>query len=80
MNKIFGQATFTVISQEFHNRRAVYIAKRLGLNAIGFNAEDVSAYNGFKTKVREKFARIKVFVDFLIAKEPKFLGEAIEIK
>ena len=80
MNKIFGQTTFTVISQEFHNRRAVYIAKRLGLNAIGFNAEDVSAYNGFKTKVREKFARIKVFVDFLIAKEPKFLGEAIEIK
>lgn len=79
MNKIFGQTAFTVISQEFHNKRAVYIANRLGLNAVGFNAKDVSAYNGFKTKIREKFARVKVFVDFLIGKEPKFLGEQIEI-
>jgi SanA protein len=79
MNKIFGQTTFTVISQEFHNRRAVYIAKRLKLNAVGFNAKDVSAYNGFKTKVREKFARVKVFIDFLIDKKPKFLGDKIEI-
>jgi len=80
MNKIFGQTSFTIISQEFHNQRAVYIAKRLGLNSIGFNATDVSAYNGFKTKVREKFARVKVFIDFLIHKKPKFLGEPIEIK
>jgi SanA protein len=79
MNKIFGQSAFTIISQEFHNKRAIYIAKRLGLKAIGFNAEDVSAYNGFKTKVREKFARVKVFIDFLIHKKPKFLGEQIEI-
>ena len=79
MNKIFGQTAFTIISQEFHNRRAIYIAKRLKLNTIAFNAEDVSAYSGFKTKVREKFARVKVFIDFLIDKQPKFLGEAVEI-
>ncbi|MCL1867649.1 MAG: YdcF family protein [Paludibacter sp.] len=80
MDKIFGQKSFTIISQEFHNRRAVYIAKHLKLNAAGFNAKDVDAYNGFKTKVREKFARVKVFIDFLIHKEPKFLGEPIEIQ
>ncbi|MCL2597154.1 MAG: YdcF family protein [Paludibacter sp.] len=80
MNKIFGQTQFTIISQKFHNQRAVYIAKRLGLNAIGFNAKDVSAYYGFKIKVREKFARVKVFIDFLMNKKPKFLGEQIEIK
>jgi SanA protein len=79
MSKIFVQKSFTIISQEFHNRRAVYIAKRLDLNVVGFNAEDVSAYNGFKTNVREKFARVKVFIDFLVQKEPRFLGEKIEI-
>jgi SanA protein len=79
MNKIFGQKSFTIISQEFHNRRAIYIAKRLDLNVVGFNAEDVSAYSGFKTNVREKFARVKVFIDFLVKKEPRFLGEKIEI-
>jgi SanA protein len=80
MNKIFEQTDFTIISQEFHNKRAIYIAKRLRLKPTGFNAEDVSAYNGFKTKIREKFARIKVFIDFLIHKKPKFLGEKVEIK
>jgi len=80
INKIFGQTEFTVISQRFHNERAAYIANRLGLSVIAFNAKDVSAYNGFKTNVREKFARVKVFVDFMIGKEPKFLGEQIEIQ
>lgn len=80
LDKIFGQSSFTIISQDFHNRRAIYIAKQMNIEAIGFNAKDVNLYNGFKTKLREKFARVKVFIDLLINKEPKFLGQAIEIK
>ena len=80
MKEIFGQDKFTIISQEFHNRRAVYIANSLKLNAIGFNAKDVNAHNGFKTKIREKFARVKVFIDLIFDMKPKFLGEKIEIK
>lgn len=80
LDKIFGQKSFTIISQDFHNRRAIYIAKQKDLQAIGFNAKDVDMFNGFKTKLREKFARVKVFVDILIDKEPKFLGQKIEIK
>lgn len=80
MNKIFGQTNFIIISQEFHNRRAIYIANRLGLQAVGFNAADVDAYNGFKTNLREKFSRVKVFIDFWTGKKTRFLGEEIEIK
>ena len=80
MNKIFGQSSFTVISQEFHNRRAIYIAQQKGLDAVGFNADDVSVSYGFKTQVREKLARVDVFVDLLNRTEPKFLGDPIEIK
>lgn len=80
LDKIFGQKSFTIISQDFHNRRAIYIAKSKDLKAIGFNAKDIDLYNGFKTKLREKFARVKVFVDILINKEPKYLGQRIEIK
>lgn len=79
MHEIFGQSSFTVISQEFHNRRAIYIGEKFNLNVVGFNARDVDAYNGFKTKVREKLARVKVFIDLLIHKKPRFLGEKIEI-
>ncbi len=78
--KIFGQNNFTVISQEFQNQRAVYIARHNGIDAIGFNAREVSAYYGFKTQVREKLARVKVYIDLLFDKQPKFLGEKIPIK
>ena len=78
--KIFGQRKFTIISQDFHNRRAIYIALHLQLEGIGFDAKDVDFYNGFKTKLREKFARVKMFIDFVTHKKPKFLGPQIEIK
>lgn len=80
MHAIFGQTNFTIISQEFHNERAVYIAQSLKLHAIAFNAEDVIAYMGIKTKLREKLSRVKMFVDLAFHKKPKFLGDRIEIK
>lgn len=79
LKEIFGQNKVTVISQLFHNQRAIYIAKKEGIDAIGFNARDVSANYGFKVQLREKLARVKVFVDMLTGKEPKFLGEKIII-
>lgn len=80
MKEIFGQTSFTIISQEFHNQRAIYIANQLQLNTVGFNSKDVDAYYGIKTKLREKLARTKVMLDLLFGKKPKFLGEKIMIE
>ncbi|WP_207784627.1 SanA/YdcF family protein [Marinifilum breve] len=78
--KIFGQNSITIISQQFHNERAIYIANNKDIHAIGFNAKDVSVHYGFKTQLREKLARVKMVIDLVIGKQPKFLGEKIEIK
>ncbi len=79
--KIFGLQGFTIISQKFHNERALYIARSKGIDAIGFNARDVSRRYGLKIKIRENFARVKMMLDlYLLSKQPKFLGEKIEIK
>ncbi len=78
--EIFDQNEITVISQQFHNERAIFIAEQKGIDAIGFNAKDVSARYGFKTKQREKLARVKMIIDLIVGKKPKFLGEKIEIK
>jgi SanA protein len=78
-DKIFGQKSITIISQKFHNERALFIAKYKGIKAIGFNAKDVQKHYGFKTQLREKFARVKTMIDLLFGKDPKFLGEKIEI-
>lgn len=80
LNKIFGQESFIVVSQQFHNERAIFLAQHNGLIAYGYNAKDVRlGRSSFRTKVREKFARVKVFVDMLIGKKPKFLGDEIII-
>lgn len=80
MNAIFGQTSFIVISQQFHNERALFIAQHNGFAAYGYNAKDVLGRASYKTTIREKFARVKVFVDVLFDKQPKFLGDPIEIK
>ena len=77
--RIFGELDILVISQQFHNERAVYIARAKGMQAIGYNARDVNAKYGFKTRIREYLARTKMFLDLWFGKEPKFLGEEIQI-
>lgn len=77
--EIFGQDSLTIISQRFHNERAIYLADAYGLQAVGYNAKDVHTYAGLKTRIRELFARVKVFVDLVTCKQPKHLGEKIPI-
>jgi SanA protein len=79
LKEVFGQDSVTVISQPFHNERAVYIGSREGITAIGYNADDVGGTEGVRTQLREKLARVKVFLDFFFGKEPKFLGAKVNI-
>lgn len=78
--EVFGVERVTIISQKFHNERAIYLAGKKGLTAIGFNAKDVSGNSGLKVHLREYLARVKVFVDLLFNTQPKFFGEKIEIQ
>ena len=76
--KIFGQDSVTIISQKFHNTRAVFLAAYFELHAIGFNAEKVLFNASPKTYLREYFARVAAFTDVKIFHtQPKFLGEKV---
>ena len=77
--EVFGQDSFIVVSQQFHNERAVFIAGKKGIDAVGYNARDVRLGYGIITHVREWGARCKVFLDLLFGKKPHFLGEPIDI-
>lgn len=78
--EVFGLTQFTIISQEFHNERAVYLAKSFDINAIAFNAKDVPNGYSFKTKIREYLARTKASIDLVFNVSPKFLGPKITIE
>lgn len=73
--EIFGQNSITIISQRFHNQRAIYIAQHFEIDAVAYNAKDV-----YKTPAREYLARAKASLDLLFNVEPKFLGDKIVIK
>jgi SanA protein len=77
---VFGLTQVTVISQKFHNERAIYIAEKKGLKAIGFNATDIAFESGIRVQLREYFARVKVFLDLALKVQPRFYGEKITIK
>ena len=65
-NKVYGLKSFTIISQEFHNERAIYQAEHLGLdieNIQAYNAEMPKSRRAFLTTIREYFARVKMFID-----------------
>lgn len=76
---IFGQDSVTIISQSFHNKRAIFIAEQHNINAIAYNADKVSMSYGLKTQARELLARVKMLLDLFIKKEPKHLGDQISI-
>lgn len=76
---IFGQTKLVIISQKFHNERAVFLAKHNGMEAFGYNAEDVNKYAGLKTNLREYLAKAKAYWDLMFGVEPKFGGEKIVI-
>ena len=78
--QVFGEKEVIVISQRFHNERSIFIADSYGIKMQGYNAKDVSKAYGFKTNLREKFARVKVVLDLIFGTEPKFLGKKIKIQ
>ncbi len=77
--EVFQQNKFTIVSQEFHNYRAVYIGKYYGLDVVAFNAKEVTIQSN-RTFHREYLARLKAMLDLHFLKtKPKFLGEKIDI-
>lgn len=75
--EVFGQQKFTIVSQPFHNQRAVFIAREKGIEAIAFNADDNSL--ALKVKLREIGARVLVIFDLITSRKPHFLGQKVII-
>ena len=76
---VFKAKKVIIISQKYHLYRAVYIAEKLGLDAVGISA-DLREYRGQEYRnLREVMARVKDFFKVIIKPEPEYLGEAIPV-
>jgi SanA protein len=77
--EIFQIKEMIIVTQEFHLSRALYIAQKKGIDAVGFPAEMSNKSSLKSLEIRESLANLKAFWEVLIHKKPKFLGPAIPI-
>jgi SanA protein len=78
--EVFGLQEFTIISQKYHNIRAVFIARHHHINAVAWCAEKVVFKHSIKTEIREYFARMKALIDlYILDKRPKHLGDRVDL-
>lgn len=78
--EVFGQESVTIVTQEFHGRRAVFIARRKGIDAVAFAAGNVPTEFGLRVSIRELFAKVKAVLDvYIFRTKPRFLGEPVRI-
>lgn len=57
---VYGADSILIISQEFHNERALFLAKHKGIEAVAFNAGNTSSRRWrHKMILRECLARVK---------------------
>jgi SanA protein len=74
---IFGQSQFTIISQRFHNERAVYIANNKNVKCVAFCSEEGDEF--WQEYTRERLARVKMMYDLIFNTQAIYYGEKIEI-
>jgi vancomycin permeability regulator SanA len=69
-----------VVTQKYHEYRALYIGQRLGMDVRGVSAADINyAFQGFRD-IREVMARDKDFLQCIFWPKPTYLGDKIDIK
>lgn len=77
--EIFGLEKILVVTQKYHLYRAIYIAKSLGIETDGVDAE-VKKYSGnLKREIREVLARDKDVVKCLLKPTSSIMGEAVAV-
>lgn len=76
---IFGGKKITIVTQEYHLYRALYIANSLGIQAYGVGADPRQYVGATYREVREILARNKDFVKCIFKPEPTYLGDTIPV-
>lgn len=71
MRDVYCQDSITIISQRYHNERALYQARHLDIDAVGFDAATPGRRTSWwRNRGREVLARVKLFIDIVRGVHP----------
>lgn len=78
---VFSQTRLTIISQRYHDYRAVFIARHKGIQASAYAARPVTLQTLIPVLAREYLARVKAVMDlFVLHTKPRFLGPPVTLE
>lgn len=77
IDKVFGHQNYVIISQRFHNQRALFLAHAKGQVPIAFNADHPPPRQMIKVIIRETLARVKAIIDLITNKQARHYGAPI---
>ncbi|MGB7755735.1 MAG: ElyC/SanA/YdcF family protein [Salinisphaera sp.] len=73
--RIFGLRAFVIVSQRYHEYRALFLAQHEGIEAVGYTWPAEDRRQPLRTEAREYLARIKAVLDlYVLHTRPRFLG------
>lgn len=72
---VFGLQSCTIITQRYHNARALEVARAHGIDAVGFCAKEIVLRHAPRARVREIASRTLAVLDLYVwHKQPRFPG------
>lgn len=78
--EVFGLRALIIVTDDWHQPRALFLAHAAGLDALGASSADVPWKMSAKTRIREWFSRVKAVADVCVLRtKPKFLGAPVTI-
>ncbi|WP_394330996.1 SanA/YdcF family protein [Chryseobacterium taiwanense] len=68
---VYKSKNVIIVSQGFHNLRALFFARNNNMNALGFDAQDVNKPESFyRNQAREVLARVAAVVYYILGISP----------
>ncbi|MDR1747959.1 MAG: YdcF family protein [Spirochaetaceae bacterium] len=79
--KVFEVSSLIITTQQFHISRAVFIARSLGIDAVGYAVSQRTYSKALQSQwsIREYLARVKAVIDIMTRRNPRYLGPAIPV-
>lgn len=78
--RVFGLQRFTLITQDYHAYRALFIARKLGMSPVAYAPAGEGSGPAFKPYLREVAARVWAILDlYVFNTAPKFTGEPVPL-
>jgi SanA protein len=76
---LYGMRRMVIVSQDFHVRRAVWLAREHGIEAFGLDAQGVSPFDALDSWARQFPSALKAVLDIWTGSVARYRGKPVRI-